>query len=54
MNWPMERMGDSETDPSISGNLIYDKIDIVDQWRKGRLDFSIYGAMARDRSYEKE
>lgn len=37
----MERIEDSETDPSISGNLIYDKIGIVDQWGKVWIDFSL-------------
>lgn len=33
-NWPMERIKDSKTDPSISGNLIYDKIVIADSEEK--------------------
>lgn len=48
----MERIENSETDPSIYGTLIYNKI--VDQWRKERTDFSIRGTGARDCSYKRE
>lgn len=53
-NWPMERLENSEADPSIYRNLIYDRTDILDLWGKGWIDFSIYGAWARACTYERK
>lgn len=50
----MERIENLETDPSMYGTSIYDKTGIVDQWGKGWIEFSIYGAGARGCSYERE
>ena len=47
-NWPIERIENSETDPSIYGAQIYSKTGIIDHWGKGWTDFSVYQVGARD------
>lgn len=49
----MERIENSETDPSIHGTSIYNKTGIVNHWGKGRVGFSVYQVGAGDCSYER-